>query len=215
MPILTYSIQPHELTIQTHCGYLALTPYTPRAIRVRYSLKPEFSAKASLIVTAQPEPNVQFTVQDTPDRLVFATPEVVIAIDRQTAAFTYCDRHGNLLTKEPDRGGKTLEPIDVLVSVFDQSTTLESRATADGVRIDAENVRQVVDRQAYHTKLEFEWADGEALYGLGSHEEGMFNLRGQHQYLYQQNMKAVIPVLVSTRGYGIFLDQLFADDVPR
>jgi len=34
----------------------------------------------------------------------------------------------------------------------------------------------------------------------------MFNLRGQHQYLYQQNMKAVIPVLLSTRGYGIFLD---------
>ena len=64
----------------------------------------------------------------------------------------------------------------------------------------------MVDRKAYHTKLEFEWADGEALYGLGSHEEGMFNLRGQHQYLYQQNMKAVVPVLVSTRGYGIFLD---------
>ena len=64
----------------------------------------------------------------------------------------------------------------------------------------------MVDRKAYHTKLEFEWADGEALYGLGSHEEGMFNLRGQHQYLYQQNMKAVVPVLVSTRGYGIILD---------
>ena len=206
MPILTYSVQPHELTIQTDCGYLTLTPYTPRLIRVRYNLQPEFSAKASLIVTAQPDPNVQFTVQETPDRLLFATSEVTIEIDRQTAAFTYCDRHGNLLTKEPDRGGKTLDPIDVLVSVFDQTTTLESRAIADGVRIEAENVRQIVDRQAYHTKLEFEWADGEALYGLGSHEEGMFNLRGQHQYLYQQNMKAVIPVLMSTRGYGIFLD---------
>ena len=64
----------------------------------------------------------------------------------------------------------------------------------------------MVDRKAYHTKLEFEWADGEALYGLGSHEEGMFNLRGQHQYLYQQNMKVVVPVLISTRGYGILLD---------
>lgn len=47
---------------------------------------------------------------------------------------------------------------------------------------------------------------GEALYGLGSHEEGMMNLRGQHQYLYQQNMKVVVPVLVSTRGYGILFD---------
>ncbi|MEO8394277.1 MAG: TIM-barrel domain-containing protein, partial [Chloroflexota bacterium] len=46
----------------------------------------------------------------------------------------------------------------------------------------------------------------EALYGLGSHEEGMMNLRGEHQYLYQQNMKAVVPVLLSTRGYGILVD---------
>ncbi len=34
----------------------------------------------------------------------------------------------------------------------------------------------------------------------------MLNLRGQHQYLYQQNMKVVVPVLVSTRGYGVLLD---------
>ena len=100
----------------------------------------------------------------------------------------------------------TLERVDVVVSVFDETTTTESRENVDGVRVDARNVRTRVDRQAYHTKLEFEWAAGEALYGLGSHEEGMFNLRGQHQYLYQQNMKAVVPVLLSTRGYGIFLD---------
>ncbi len=34
----------------------------------------------------------------------------------------------------------------------------------------------------------------------------MFNLRGQHQYLYQQNMKVVVPVLLSSRGYGVFVD---------
>ncbi len=34
----------------------------------------------------------------------------------------------------------------------------------------------------------------------------MFNLRGQHQYLYQENLKVSVPVLLSTRGYGVFLD---------
>ena len=111
-----------------------------------------------------------------------------------------------LLTREPARGGKTLEPIDVVVSNFDEAILSEDPEKADGLRMNVENVRQVVDRQAYHTKLEFEWAEDEALYGLGSHEEGMLNLRGQHQYLYQQNMKTVVPVLVSTRGYGILLD---------
>jgi hypothetical protein len=42
---------------------MALTPYTPRAIRVRYTLKPEFSDKASLMVVAAPEPGVRFTVR--------------------------------------------------------------------------------------------------------------------------------------------------------
>ena len=77
------------------------------------------------------------------------------------------------------------------------------------MRSQAEAVRQRVDRQAYQTKLEFEWAPDEALYGLSSHEEGMLNLRGQYQYLYQQN-KAVVPVLISARGYSILLDSYSA-----
>ncbi len=206
MTILTYSTQPNGLTLHSERGWLALTPYTPQLIRVRYSLKPEFSAAPSLMVSAQPDANVPFSVRETPDSLIFATAAVTIEIDRCTTAFTYRDSQGQLLTKEPARGGKTLEPVDVLVSVFDEATAFESREDADGVRVATRNVQQVVDRQAYHTKLEFEWADGEALYGLGSHEEGMFNLRGQHQYLYQQNMKVAIPVIVSTRGYGVFVD---------
>jgi alpha-D-xyloside xylohydrolase len=212
MTILSHSSEPEGLTIESDLGYLVLTPYSPRAIRVRYSLHPVTHtsaskvASSSLIVTARPEPDVQFTVRETPEALIFSTHEVTITIQRQTLAFTYSNSQGHLLTKEPDRGGKTLEPIEVFVSVFDDVTTTESRENADGMRMDARNIRQVVDRNAYHTKLEFEWVEGEALYGLGSHEEGMFNLRGQHQYLYQQNMKAVVPVLISTRGYGIFLD---------
>jgi alpha-D-xyloside xylohydrolase len=206
MPILNYKTQPDGLLIQSERGWLALTVYSPRAIRVRYTERSGFSNQPSLMVNTQPKPDVPFTVRETSDSLLFSTSALTIIIDKCTTAFTYQDSQGELLTKEPARGGKTLEPVDVLVSVFDEATTFETREDADGVRLDVRNVQQVVDRQAYHTKLEFEWADGEALYGLGSHEEGMFNLRGQHQYLYQQNMKVAIPVIVSTRGYGIFVD---------
>jgi alpha-D-xyloside xylohydrolase len=206
MPILTYETRPDGLYIRTDQGWLALTPYTPRAIRIRYTLKSEFSVRTSLMIVAQSEVDVRFAVEETPDCLRFATSELEIDINRQTAAFTYRDSQGRVLTQEPARGGKTLEPIDVAVSVFDGAVLTEDDENVDGVRIRARNVRKVVDRQAYHTKLAFVWLDGEALYGLGSHEEGLLNLRGQHQYLYQQNMKAVVPVLVSTRGYGILLD---------
>ena len=32
------------------------------------------------------------------------------------------------------------------------------------------------------------------------------NLRGSHQDLFQENLKAVVPMLVSTNGYGILVD---------
>ena len=52
-------------------------------------------------------------MSETPDTLHFSTPAVTIAIDKRTAAFTYYDNEGSLLTKEPARGGKTLKPVDV------------------------------------------------------------------------------------------------------
>jgi len=206
--ILSHHVDGAGLTIRTDRGLLAIVPYTSRTVRIRYTLEAALSTKPSLTVVAGAvSPGaVPFRVEDRAQTLTLATDALCIEIDRQTCAFTYRDASGEVLTREPAQGGKTLEPIEVMVSVFDEASTVESRENVDGVRIDAVNVRQVADRGAYHTKLEFEFADGEALYGLGSHEEGMFNLRGQHQYLYQQNLKAVVPVLVSTRGYGVYVD---------
>ena len=206
--VRSHEVDDHALLIHTGTGLLAIAPRSSQTVRIRYRLGTELSRQASLAVIADMSSGtcVPFTVQERADRLIFATDALTIEIDRSTAAFTYRSADGTLLTREPERGGKHLEPIDVRVSVFDEATLTESRQNADGVRVDALNVRQVVDRQAFHTKVEFQWMDGEGIYGLGSHEEGMFNLRGHHQFLYQENLKVAVPVIVSTRGYGIFLD---------
>ena len=192
--------------IQIPGGFLQLTPYSDSIVRVRYAPTPEFSTKPSLMILDSPHISVDVSVSQTTEALTFSTPKLSIRINRQTGAFTYLDSSDQILTKEPDRGGKTLMPIDVVKSVFDETAEAQVRKDADGVHAYIPSARQVVDRRAFHTKLEFEWMPDEALYGLGSHEEGMMNLRGQHQYLYQQNMKAVVPVLLSTRGYGILFD---------
>lgn len=205
--MFAYDVDAARLTIRTDQGLIALEPRTARAIRVRYTLEDELSQKASLTVLPSSDvTSVPFRVEESPETLVLSTNALSVEIDRRTLAFTYRSSAGQILTREPARGGKTLDATPVLVSVFEQATVVESHESADGVRVEAVNVRQVVDRHAYHTKLEFEWADGEALYGLGSHEEGMFNLRGQRQYLYQQNMKVAVPTLLSSRGYGVFMD---------
>ena len=208
MRILSHEVGPAGLTIRTDAGLLALDPRTNRTVRVRFTLADAFSQKPSLTVVpadARTAP-VPFSVVEGQDGIVLSTDAMSIAVARDTAALTYRTIDGTLLTREPARGGKTLTPVQVLRSEFDGADLRESREQIDGVRIDVDGIRQVPDRTAFHTRLEFCWADGEALYGLGSHEEGMFNLRGQHQYLYQQNLKVAVPVLMSTRGYGIFLD---------
>jgi alpha-D-xyloside xylohydrolase len=203
---IQYTIRSDAVIIEIPNGFLRLMPYSDSIVRVLYAPTEEFSTKQSLMVQHSPVVPVDMDLSETAEALMFSTPKLSIRINRQTGAFTYLDSSDQILTKEPDRGGKTLIPTDVVKSVFDETVEAQIRKDADGVHAYVPSARQVVDRQAFHTKLEFEWMPGEALYGLGSHEEGMMNLRGQHQYLYQQNMKVVVPALLSTRGYGILLD---------
>src|SRR5690606_17165080 len=118
---------------------------------------------------------------------------------KKSCSFSYYDAEGRLLVKEPDKGGKELTKINVYKSVFNKEQEITVGQSVDGLRTAASADAKVLDRTAYHTRLSFEWAKDEALYGLGSHEEGIMNLRGSHQYLYQQNIKAVVPMLVSTK----------------
>lgn len=77
---------------------------------------------------------------------------------------------------------------------------------------------KTIDLEDDHAaRLELVFAPGEAIYGLGQHEEGILNYRGHCQYLYQHNLKVAIPQIVSTRGYAILWDtaalSVFHDDV--
>jgi alpha-D-xyloside xylohydrolase len=206
MKLNHFTVQPNGLRMETSHGLIDLTAYSPDIIRIRYTLEPVFSPVKSLMIVSEAQNPLEVSIQETNEALFFSTTSLSIQIDRNTLAFTYRDSKGQILTREPDRGGKTLMPVNVIKFILSEENSIKTEVGADGLRTTADTFKEVVDRKAYHTKLEFVWSDGEALYGLGSHEEGMFNLRGQHQYLYQQNMKAVVPVLVSTRGYGIILD---------
>jgi alpha-D-xyloside xylohydrolase len=50
--------------------------------------------------------------------------------------------------------------------------------------------------------------DGESLYGLGQHQFDAINLKGLGVDLWQRNTSIVVPLLVSSKGYGIFWDNL-------
>ncbi|MGD0992164.1 MAG: TIM-barrel domain-containing protein [Gemmatimonadales bacterium] len=64
----------------------------------------------------------------------------------------------------------------------------------------------VQGERTYHVRQVWQANPGEALYGLGQRQEGLMDLKGYDLDLWQRNTSEVVPVLVSSRGYGIFWD---------
>jgi alpha-D-xyloside xylohydrolase len=197
---------PGYLLLRSEDEQLRIEPYLPSAVRVTYTERENFSSTPSRIVLPGCKASLALLAEETDREVIVTSGLITIRVDRQTSALSYWDAQGNLLAREPARGGRALEEFDVIKTVYDASAEVETVGGIDGIKATVQGGRQVVDRKAYHAKLEFEWDSDEALYGLGSHEEGMMNLRGQHQYLYQENMKAVVPMLLSTKGYGVLMD---------
>ena len=55
----------------------------------------------------------------------------------------------------------------------------------------------------YHIEDRFDLDSSEGIYGLGQHQSGMFNYRGSTVELAQNNTDVAMPILLSTKGYGI------------
>ena len=81
----------------------------------------------------------------------------------------------------------------------------------------------VLDEQCKKIEQKFEWQGDEGLYGLGQYQDGLMNYRGHSRKLYQQNIVDVTPVLISSKGYGIywenysitdFIDTLYKEGQP-
>ncbi|HTQ08858.1 MAG TPA: TIM-barrel domain-containing protein [Fimbriimonadaceae bacterium] len=66
--------------------------------------------------------------------------------------------------------------------------------------------RTILDDPAYSALQSFTMPKGEAYYGLGNHQNGTLNLRGQSMDLVQQNMEEMTPFLLSSKGYGLLWD---------
>src|SRR5579883_916701 len=164
MRVTSYQTQSNDLRIETTEGTLQLIAYTASIVRVRYTQELSPSSRESLMIVAPPLPGVTCKVQETPDMLIFTTSAIEIQIQKETAAFVYRDCQGQVLTREPERGGKTLTPMPIFPSLFNEEPVQANVQDSDETHVKVDGVRQIIDRHAYHTRLEFVWSEGEALY---------------------------------------------------
>jgi alpha-D-xyloside xylohydrolase len=66
--------------------------------------------------------------------------------------------------------------------------------------------KQDLGTSTYRVRQLFQLAPGEAVYGLGQHQDGHLNYRGQQVLLKQKNLDIAVPVLHSSKGYGVLWD---------
>lgn len=178
---------------------------TEAIARVTYTEDKSFQVRQSLIVMLH-KSYTEYRLDEGTDSFIISTPSLKVIVNKEYGAIRFTDADGKQLMREPERGGKWLTPKKVHRNIFSKNVLIETGQSIDGARANVLDYEAVFDRNAFEAKLEFVFAEDEALFGLGSHEEGYGNLRGKARELYQQNMKAVVPYFVSTRGYGVLLD---------
>lgn len=192
-----------------------ITAISDGILRVTRTLRDNFSEKksCSVIYGKQIESNF-FSADDTciDNRLPsssgnteFGTGNLRVIISGD-GIMTFQNAKGDFLFGEPSRRPCTLIPKDIYLNTYDPDNEIHEFSGIDGVRANAASSGTYFDRTAYECRQQFIFSKDEGIYGLGSHEEGYGNLRGKHQLLYQHNMKAVVPVIVSTKGWGILFD---------
>lgn len=204
--IITGTIEEEKfLIIETSDGKIKLEPCSDSIIRIVYTKEKEFSEVHSLGVTEK-HLGCRWSFDETSSHINLRTDLIKVSIAKDTCAISYFDAQDNLLVRERKSGGKSLDKFDIYNTIIDEDTEIKKVQTPDGEKDEVVGGKKIFERTSYHTKLEFEWAEDEAIYGLGQQEEGVLNLRGTCQYIHQANMKIPMPVLLSTKGYGILVD---------
>ena len=151
------------------------------------------------------EPGTCF-VSETDDAYHADCGSTTLKIDKNTGSITYLSKAGEVLLREDEKRPCVMQEKPVMVNHFRKDAQIRYTQSIDGVRASSEDYETVESRKAYACKLSLVFDPEEGLYGLGSHEEGYGNLRGKSRDLYQHNMKAVVPMLLSTKGWGLLLD---------
>jgi alpha-D-xyloside xylohydrolase len=124
-------------------------------------------------VVTQPCKADNVQVQSAKNEVKLLTEAFAVTVDRATGAVTFLSKEGKPVLAEPKDGGKAFD----VPSVFETKT--------------------------WQVQQTFLSPSDEALYGLGQHQEGIFNVRGLPIRLHQANTNISIPFLLSSKGYGI------------
>jgi alpha-D-xyloside xylohydrolase len=182
--VMSFKKDPDGVTCALDKGLMKVKICFDNMIEVKYTTLPLFLDKPSLVITNNWKTVPGFSVSDDATEIVVTTSKLKVVINKQTNAIKYTDLAGNTILAEDGAQSKTM-----------------GEATIAGIK-------------TYNCTSQFLSPADEALYGLGCHPEDSLsiNYKGRNQDMAIKYMTGAIPVMLSTKGYGLFWDNYSASN---
>jgi alpha-D-xyloside xylohydrolase len=181
--IISYSKSTDGVVFKLDKGLMKIRVCKADIIEVKYTLFDTFPEKNSLVVNNTWIEKTPFNVSEPDGEIVITTSKLKIIVNKTTNAITYSDLKGATITSETGEN-KTMNTATIAgISTYNCSTAFNSPAD-------------------------------EALFGLGCHPEDTLsiNYKARNQQMLIKYMTGAIPVMLSTKGYGLLWDNYSASN---
>jgi alpha-D-xyloside xylohydrolase len=113
----------------------------------------------------------------------------------------------------PEKDNKITLKTNMITAIADLNSGIVVFYDAQGKKIVAEKPGGAsFDKTVFEGELtwsvirNFETMPGDAWYGLGQHQDGLMNYKGNQVFLFQNNTEVAVPFLISSKNYGILWD---------
>ncbi|MGA8036825.1 MAG: TIM-barrel domain-containing protein [Candidatus Acidiferrales bacterium] len=165
----------HGLRATAGAEILEVTVCTESVIHVVATIEPSASPSPRpwMLAAAESCPGAPFSFSEDEKAARLTTGKLDLVVRRDRGNVSFRSATGESLLNEGNSVPRTYEPVE----------------------LNGEPTYRVTDR--------FSPSITEAIYGLGQHQNGMFNYRGATVELGQNNTDVAIPLLISNKGYGV------------
>ena len=161
---------------ETDPGRIKIQVCTKNIIRVVAVPEKLFTSRSSLMVSKESRQPVQWSCEEKDENIIITTSELKVKINKKKGTTAFYNSDDKLILQEKDESSKNITPAVVM------------------------------GEETYHIQQLFDSPDDEAFYGLGQHQNNIMNYKGHDVDLWQYNIVAVVPFLVSSNNYGILWD---------
>lgn len=153
-----------------------LSVISDNIIRVTASPTDKPEEKQSLITVYDHSASVNWSVNEETDNIRLSTTLITAVVRKDNGAVSFVDKDGKPILAERQMNGRNFQP-----AIFE-------------------------GQPSYNIKQVYETSADDAYYGLGQHQDDVYNYKGQQVFLFQNNTEVAVPFLVSTKNYGLLWD---------